>query len=389
LLTALLTSMNDLNQNYIVNMIFELVKAYAYRSVVSFEEIYGSAEGEIKLPFELLGRILQRKSDNYFVVSELLLVITFLLMNMDKVNIEEDVHNTVFLWCTNTLEEISNQEVPTHSSNRIKLAILTNLSVLVKNNTYRRYFEDHKRVIKMLIGETLYDTSMNEQILYQTLNILWVLTFNERVKRKFTKPKLVRNLCNILHVVSKDKILRLSLSLLRNILHEGDNGEVMIGSRIMDTLNILNTKKEQFGDEDIADDILFLEKNLEPIMNAMSSFDRFKHQILSGKLDSTTPSHKSERFWRENCTKFEENNYEVLRNLKDILENENDADILALACWDLGEFVRFHPRGKAIIDIIEAKVPMMKLLNHGSEKVKGESLLALQKLMVTNWEFLQ
>jgi len=229
-----------------------------------------------------------------------------------------------------------------------------------------------------------------EQILYQTLNTLWILTFNEKIKKKFTKHNLVRNLCNILRVMTKDKITRLTLSLLRNILHEGDNGEVMIGSGIMDSLNTLNTRKDQFGDEDMVDDINYLEKHLEPIMNTMSSFDRFKHEILSDKLDPTSPSHKSERFWRENFLRFEENQYEVLNKLKEIIEREEeDPRVLSLACFDIGEFVRFHPRGKNIIEQIECKLPIMKLLNHESEKVKSDALLALQKLMVTNWEYLQ
>jgi len=243
----------------------------------------------------------------------------------------------------------------------------------------------------LLIRHTEYKPQTIEQVLYQTLNTLWVLTYNDKVRKKLTKRNLVRNLCNILHSVTKDKILRLTLSLLRNILHEGDNGEVMIGTGIFDTLSLLNSRKDQFGDEDMVEDIQFLEKNLEPIMNAMSSFDRFKQEILAGKIDPTSPSHKSERFWRENFARFEEGDKEVLRKLKEIIELEKEYEprIVALACWDVGEFVRFHPRGKSIIEEIDCKVPIMKLLNHESEKVKGEALLALQKLMVTNWEYLQ
>jgi len=190
--------------------------------------------------------------------------------------------------------------------------------------------------------------------------------------------------------LTKDKISRLSLSILRNILHEGGNGEVMIGSGIMDTLNMLNTKKDQFGDEDMVEDIIYLEKHLDPIMNAMSSFDRFKQEILSDKLDPSSPSHKSERFWRENFARFEEDDNAVLLKLKEIISREEeDPRVVSLACWDIGEFVRFHPRGKVIIEKLECKLPIMVLLNHNSEKVKSEALLALQKLMVTNWEYLQ
>jgi len=125
-------------------------------------------------------------------------------------------------------------------------------------------------------------------------------------------------------------------------------------------------------------------------MNKMSSFDRFRHEALSGKLDWSQPSHKSERFWRENVTRFEENDHEVLRKLGEIIDDQNtDARVLALACWDVGEFVRFHPRGKMIIEKVDCKIPMMKCLTHNNDKVRGEALLALQKLMVTNWEYLQ
>jgi len=44
-----------------------------------------------------------------------------------------------------------------------------------------------------------------EQILYQTLNALWILTFNDKIKKKFKKRVLVRNLCNIIRLLTKDK----------------------------------------------------------------------------------------------------------------------------------------------------------------------------------------
>lgn len=363
-------------------MLFELTKGYPGNVVVSCESIYNESGG--KLPFGYLLKALtdpKNETLNYFIVSKVLVLITFLVANMEEINTDD--RDKIFLWIAEALENNTN--------NRIKLIVMTCLSVLVKKNSLRTYFEEHRRIVKHLTKNVEYKDDTIEQIMYQTLNTLWILTYNKKVRQKLTKRKMVINLCQILHKVTKPKILRLSLSLLRNILHEGDNGEVMIGSGIIDTFSILNGRKEQFGDEDMIEDLSYLEESLIPIMDKMSSFDRFKHEILSGKLDPTAPSHKSERFWRENFARFEENSYEVLKKLKEIIDNPDKAEDprkLALACWDIGEFVRFHPRGKAIIEQIDCKVPIMKLLNHESEKVKGEALLALQKVMVTNWEYL-
>jgi len=55
----------------------------------------------------------------------------------------------------------------------------------------------------------------------------------------------------------------------------------------------------------------------------------------------------------------------------------------------VGQFTRFHPRGKQIIQQLDVKTLLMKLLTHLDEDVRREALTALQKLMVQNWEYLQ
>lgn len=83
-----------------------------------------------------------------------------------------------------------------------------------------------------------------------------------------------------------------------------------------------------------------------------------------------------------------------------------------MACYDIGEFVRFHPRGKkynlslfpeqpffsdgllliplsrSLIQALDAKVPIMNLMTHPDPAVQKEALLCVQKLMVHNWEYL-
>jgi V-type H+-transporting ATPase subunit H len=104
----------------------------------------------------------------------------------------------------------------------------------------------------------------------------------------------------------------------------------------------------------------------------------YKKEVLSGKLQ-WTPVHKSEKFWKENAAKFEENGNELLMyvfsflvnflliliivdfldlnvlcfcvfstnsRLKKILESSNDATTVSVAAYDVGEFSRAHPRGR-------------------------------------------
>lgn len=52
----------------------------------------------------------------------------------------------------------------------------------------------------------------------------------------------------------------------------------------------------------------------------LSSWDKYKKEVLSGSLD-WTPMHTSELFWRQNVEKFEEKDFQLLRVLLKLLES--------------------------------------------------------------------
>ncbi|CAD8112353.1 unnamed protein product [Paramecium sonneborni] len=53
----------------------------------------------------------------------------------------------------------------------------------------------------------------------------------------------------------------------------------------------------------------------------------------------------TEKFWKENIKKFEENDFLLIRKLSDMLKSNNNQNVV-IACYDLREFCRFHPFGK-------------------------------------------
>lgn len=59
-----------------------------------------------------------------------------------------------------------------------------------------------------------------------------------------------------------------------------------------------------------------------------------------------SPVHKSAKFWRENAQRLNEKNNELLRTLVHLLETSRDPLVLAVASFDIGEYVRHYPRGK-------------------------------------------
>eukprot|EP01113_Clastostelium_recurvatum_P038042 TRINITY_DN562_c0_g1_i2.p2 TRINITY_DN562_c0_g1~~TRINITY_DN562_c0_g1_i2.p2 ORF type:complete len:220 (+),score=78.70 TRINITY_DN562_c0_g1_i2:823-1482(+) len=211
--------------------------------------------------------------------------------------------------------------------------------------------------------------------------------FLQEVAAQVADSRLIPSVVETLKTVSKEKIVRLCLSTLRNLLDKPRNNEQMIDAGLMRMLNILSNKK--WGDEDIIDDLKTLNESLAKNIVVMSSFDTYKKEILSGRLE-WSPVHKSDRFWRENNGKLEDNDYQLLLMLKDILTSggAGNPQNLAIACFDLGEFARYHPRGRVVLQRLDIKMEIMRLMTHENPEVKKEALYAIQKMMVHNWEYL-
>jgi len=125
-----------------------------------------------------------------------------------------------------------------------------------------------------------------------------------------------------------------------------------------------------------------LQKNIR----LLSSFDRYKVEVQSGKLKRGHMH--SEQFWNENCTKFEYKGFALIKALIALLSsNSADPTTLAMACYDLGEFARFYEAGKAVIKANHGKERMMALVEHDDDEVKKEALQASAKLLISNWEY--
>lgn len=81
--------------------------------------------------------------------------------------------------------------------------------------------------------------------------------------------------------------------------------------------------------------------------------------MKSGRLE-WSPVHRSAQFWRENASRLNERNYELLRILVHLLETSRDPLVLSVASFDVGEYVRHYPRGKQyVLYFLKLKLPYL------------------------------
>merc|ERR1712088_583057 len=263
------------------------------------------------------------------------------------------------------------------------------LQMMLRLDAYRVAFVELEGIAT--IAEIL-SSRVGFQIQYQLSFCLWVLTFNPDIAEKMNKCAIIPILADILADAQKEKVSRIILAVFRNLIEKPEDKQVvkencisMVQCKALKQLEFIEQKK--FDDEDIQADIEFLKEKMEESLQDLSSFDEYVTEVHSGRLE-WSPVHRSEKFWRENADKMNEKNYELLKMLIHLLETSQDPLVLSVACFDLGEYVRHYQRGKHVLEQLHGKTLVMSLLSHADHNVRYEALLAVQKLMVHNWEYL-
>ncbi|VEN50498.1 unnamed protein product [Callosobruchus maculatus] len=293
---------------------------------------------------------------------------------------KEHYHETGFDQQSSTSREISNNEYIQ--------SVARCLQMMLRIDEYRFAFISVDGISTLL---SVLQGRVNFQVQYQLIFCIWVLTFNPLLAEKMNKFNVIPILADILSDSVKEKVTRIILAVFRNLIEKPNDQQVakehciaMVQCKVLKQLQILEQRK--FDDEDVTSDIEFLTERLQSSVQDLSSFDEYATEVKSGRLE-WSPVHKS-KFWRENAHRLNEKNYELLRILIHLLETNKDPLVLSVASYDIGEYVRHYPRGKHVIEQLGGKQLVMQLLAHEDPNVRYEALLAVQKLMVHNWEYL-
>ena len=289
---------------------------------------------------------------------------------------------------------------------------------------------DAYKLIAPLLDADQYNPNSRVQVLYEAALCAWLLSFDAKARKqalKLDNAVIVRKLINVAKTATKEKVVRVAIMALKNILigsADAEDDSKVKGTTTTTTLEnkaSKNNNNEEENDEDddelgpcaetaierdslrkVCENLAHrgfedyeLVNNLEQLTKGLakrrvvaSSWERYLTEVRSGSLD-WSPSHTDEGFWRNECSKLTDNNCFVLRNLIAMMSSRDlDARTLAVACHDVGEFATHYPSGRFLACDLGAKTAAMALMIHSHEEVKAKSLICVQKLLVANWKFI-
>ncbi|CCW62946.1 unnamed protein product [Phytomonas sp. EM1] len=311
--------------------------------------------------------------------------------------------------------------------------------LIARRKEFRRLFFKEKMVpfIPRLLTEIVSDDSGSIiQLIYETLTLAWLLSFEYEGIVCLVREKIIPQLRRVLQRVQKEKCVRMTLLILWNMAEAErkyiahmlnpvanqwvDNqidvlGKLNVSGKVgmggfepnsslrrrvslvseMVSVGLLKSlsqlRRRKFGDEDVGELIQRLEGALEASMEVLTSFSEYRGEVLTGVLE-WSPVHMNEKFWIDNAHKFDENDYEVIVALGKIILQTRDDTTLAVACHDLGKVVRYHPSGRTLLSLPAmegVKERVISLMSSESTEVAKEALLCTQTIMVQRWEFTQ
>ncbi|XP_039053204.1 V-type proton ATPase subunit H-like [Hibiscus syriacus] len=289
-----------------------------------------------------------------------------------KLTTIDDVLKGLVEWLCTQLKK------PSHPSRGIPIAINC-LAALLKEPVVRSSFvqADGVKLLIPLICPA--STQQSIQLLYETCLCVWLLSYYEPAIEYLATSRALPRLVDAVRSSTKEKVVRVIVLTFRNLLSKGTFGAQMVDLGLPQIVQSL--KSQAWSDEDLLEALNQLDDGLKDNIKKLSSFDKYKQEVLLGHLD-WSPMHKDPLFWRDNVTCFEENDFQILRVLLTIMDSSTDPRALAVACFDLSQFIQHHPAGRVIVNDLKAKERVMKLMNHESTEVTKNALLCIQRLFL-------
>jgi len=177
--------------------------------------------------------------------------------------------------------------------------------------------------VRDILAPVLRDRSGSPQVIYATICCLWQISFDRSNMWLFEKQdlELVKNVINELRKAEKEKILRVSLALLKNLCEESNaTVEIMVENKLLREIDAI--AKRVIKDEDVKAYIEQVATIMEQSIKILSSYEKYISELQNGNLVPGVTH--TEAFWKENVRHFEENRFENIAKIAALLQSTDE-----------------------------------------------------------------
>ena len=175
-------------------------------------------------PYAPFLRILSRPLEDGYTNLKACEVLSVLLSSQKIKETNESVGDYVRYLCTH---------IQTSKGGEL-VTVIRSLKAVLKSSVAQHAFVKEGG-LKGLITATKKD-SQNSQLLYYVLFCLWLISFDEKLFPALDENDIVNALISVLKSVSREKVIRVTFAILKNLLNRAHFNEEMIVSGIMKLL---------------------------------------------------------------------------------------------------------------------------------------------------------
>jgi len=304
---------------------------------------------------------------------------SIILQNEPEYTDDEKHLNAIAQWFETNLKKFSRQKGTKYES------FVESLTLALKNSLKNR------RIMEILCAEGSFANNMfnfisaqsNIQILYYSGFALLLIALKNDMKQHIgSHANLCKAMITLISSAKKEKVQRIYLTVIERLLDVTIFSEMCVMYGLFPLLERLS--EANFKDEDLKQLVNDVADRLRPYIRVMSSMERYRKELTTKTLE-WGPVH-TEMFWKKNFMYFEENEFRLIKELKELLDSQ-DETTKCVAAHDIGEFARLYPDGRRLVNVFGAKNKLFFLLQDDfSEEVKKQCLLATQKILVKNWQ---
>ncbi|EGV66522.1 H(+)-transporting V1 sector ATPase subunit H [Yamadazyma tenuis] len=279
------------------------------------------------------------------------------------------------------------------------LLIIKPFKLVYLKTDFAKNFKSLASIIDYSVANENLINSSNLQLIYNTLLNIWILSFNPKINKLIYQqnPQLIGDLLTLSKDSIKIKIIRISVSILKNFVSIVDSSsdkfkiiKVILHNDGLSLITNLKSRKisSNGSDEELTGDLNYLFDELNDIVkNKLTSFDEYLTELETPNLLSwSSPTHKSSEFWLENSNQFKENNFKLVKKIFEVLgtnsDNTNLQKVILLS--DLQYLI--GNLGQDLVDFINGnkdyKLLIMNLLDTNNDnELKYQSLKTIQLLV--------